>query len=481
MTSQEQDNMKRDTRWYDYILININYLALTTRSQTLAPLIIPVLVQQFLGDEGKGAAVGTIRLWALMAAVLAQALFGLLSDRSRSKFGRRRPYILFGSVSEVIVFMLIGFAAVTFDGNTGYMVLFVLYIISMLSANLGHAATQSLIPDLVPEEKRGMASGIKALFELPIPVILVAVLIAPQVAKNNLWLALGMTSIVVLLGAGLTMLVKEKPVTDDPAPIDWKSFLNLILMTVVFTAVILGMGEIVNSIGNLATRFDVNFLMVVAGILGMAVAVVIGVRLSITTALGFKETSQRKSYVWWVINRLAFMVGLTNLATFMVYFLQEKFSLVREAAAAPASQVTMLVGVFVLLLAIPTGWLSDRFGKKLLLVISGLVAAGGVAVLLLFPGMLAVYLAGGMIGAAAGIFYSANWALGTNLVPSENPGKYLGIQNLAGAGAGAIGAYLGGPIGDKGGYVILFAIYGCMFLLSALALLGIREPEVKTG
>jgi MFS family permease len=473
--------MKRDTRWYDYILININYLSLTTRSQALAPLIIPVLVQQFLGDEGKGAAVGTIRLWALMAAVLAQALFGLLSDRSRSKYGRRRPYILFGSLSEVVVFMLIGFAAVTFSGNTGYLVLFVLYIISMLSSNLGHAATQSLIPDLVPEEKRGMASGIKALFELPIPVILVAFLIAPQVAKNNLWLALGMTSIVVLLGAGLTMLVKEKPVTEDPAPIDWKAFLNLILMTVVFTAVILGTGEIVNSVGNLATRLEGNFLMVVAGILGMAVAVVIGVRLSITTALGFKETSQRRSYVWWVINRLAFMVGLTNLATFMVYFLQEKFSLVREAAAVPASQVTMLVGVFVLLLAIPTGWLSDRLGKKLLLVISGLIAAAGVAVLLLFPGMLAVYVAGGMIGAAAGIFYSANWALGTNLVPSETPGKYLGIQNLAGAGAGAIGAYLGGPIGDKGGYMILFAIYGCMFLLSALALLGIREPEVKTG
>ena len=78
------------------------------------------------------------------------------------------------------------------------------------------------------------------------------------------------------------------------------------------------------------------------------------------------------------------------------------------------------------------------------------------------------------IGAGVGLFYPANWALGTDIVPGEQAGRYLGISNLAGAGAGAVGAYIGGPIADNQGYVLLFAIFGALFLASSLALLGAR-------
>jgi hypothetical protein len=51
----------------------------------------------------------------------------------------------------------------------------------------------------------------------------------------------------------------------------------------------------------------------------------------------------------------------------------------------------------------------------------------------------------------------------------------LGLSNLAGAGAGAIGAYIGGPIADNTSYVLLMIIYGSMVLLSIFAVFGIRE------
>ena len=89
--------------------------------------------------------------------------------------------------------------------------------------------------------------------------------------------------------------------------------------------------------------------------------------------------------------------------------------------------------------------------------------------------MPAIYAGGSLIGAAMGLFYSASWALGTEIVPQDEAGRYLGLSNIAGAGAGAIGAYLGGPIGDEYGYVVLFVIYGAMFLLSILALAGVKE------
>ncbi|MDY6846520.1 MAG: hypothetical protein SVP52_05235, partial [Chloroflexota bacterium] len=79
---------------------------------------------------------------------------------------------------------------------------------------------------------------------------------------------------------------------------------------------------------------------------------------------------------------------------------------------------------------------------------------------------------------AIGFFYSASWALGTALVPREEAGRYLGIQNLAGAGAGAIGAYIGGPIGDGVGFTVLISIFGFLFLISTLALFGIKEKAI---
>ena len=51
--------------------------------------------------------------------------------------------------------------------------------------------------------------------------------------------------------------------------------------------------------------------------------------------------------------------------------------------------------------------------------------------------------------------------------------KVEGLANLAGAGAGAIGAYVGGPLADRTSYVLLFGVYATLFALSALTVRGI--------
>ena len=197
--------MNREIRWYDYITINIFYFGLTTRSQTLTPLIIPLLVQKFVGDAIKGAAYGNLRLWALMIAVLVQGLIGVFSDSSTSRLGRRRPFMLFGGISEVIVFIAIGIVAAKLDGDLGYWVLFATYILSMISSNIGHAAVQGLIPDIVPEEMYGRFSGVKAFFELPAPLIFVSFVITKLVEVQNIWGALLVLCGVVLVSTLIAM------------------------------------------------------------------------------------------------------------------------------------------------------------------------------------------------------------------------------------------------------------------------------------
>jgi MFS family permease len=220
------------------------------------------------------------------------------------------------------------------------------------------------------------------------------------------------------------------------------------------------------------------------GLVSMLVAVAVGVWFSVRISIGNKA-KENPSFTWWVINRLAFLVGAVNLSTFAIYFLQARLGYEKETAAAPASQLILFVGLFILLSTLPAGWLTDRIGEKHMVAIAGLVAVVGTIIALSIPSLPAIYVGGCIIGISAGLFYTANWALGTLLVPKQEAGRYLGISNLAGAGAGAVGAYIGGPIADfvtaqvpqiaGFGYVLIFTIYGLLFLFSVIALTQVKE------
>lgn len=478
--------MSRPLRWYDAISINIYYTGLMVIAQTMTPLVAPLLVQAFVGESQQGTYYGTLRLWSLMAALLAQALMGMLSDRSTHKLGRRRPFIFAGTLLDLVFIALIGFSA-GLEGLNGFWTLFVLLIFLQLSLNIGQGALQGLIPDLVPEDRRGFFSGVKALFEVPIPVILVSFTIGRMISAGQMWTALATAMGVLFLTMLVTITVPEKRLEGKQPPLDWAPIIRLGLMTALFTVVILGMGWLVRALGSLLVYTSLSNQLVGMGLLGFAtmlVAVAIGVYMSVSLSIG-KDAKENPSFTWWVINRLAYLVGSTNLSSFAIYFLQGRMGFAREAAAKPASQLILLVGVFILVLAVPSGWLADKFGRKPLVAIAGLTAALGVLVLILAPNMTVVYIGGVIVGAATGLFFTANWALGTMLAPKEEAGRYLGISNLAGAGAGAVGAYIGGPIADYFtvqvpsqpglGYVVLFAIYGGLFLFSVIALAGVKR------
>ena len=482
--------MNRMFHWYDYITINIYYLGLSTLSQTMAPLVVPLLVQQFIGEERKATLYGAIRLWGLMVALLAQALWGMLSDRSTARLGRRRPFIFLGTLADLGFIAAIGFSA-GLSGMSGYWLLFAMYLLLQVSSNAAQGAQQGLIPDLVPENRRGRFSAIKALFEVPLPVILVSFTVAKLIGAGNMWGGILLATGVLMLSMLLTMLVREEPLKETPPLLNWPPFVRLVLMTALFTVIILGMGEAIKYLTEslqLSARYSATtqFLIVgAAGLVAMAIAVGLGVWVSVRMSVG-QAARENPSFTWWVVNRLAFLVGAFNLSTFAVYFLQARLGLVKEAAAKPAATLMLFVGVFIMILALISGWLVDRFSHKRLVAIAGVVAALGTLIALLVPDLTVIYIGGCFIGAATGLFYTANWALGTELVPKEQAGRYLGISNLAGAGAGAVGAYIGGPIADYFtvhvpgvpglGYVLLFAIYGVLFLLSVVALGRVKEP-----
>ncbi len=495
--------MTRLIRWYDYITFNIYFFGRTTLSQTMG-LITPLLVQQFVGEAQKATYYGRFRLFTLMVALLAQAVMGMFSDRSTIAWGRRRPYVLVGTVVTAILTVLIGFTA-GLEGMTGFWVLFAIGLVQPVFSNMSQAAEQGIIPDLVPDEQRGRFSGVKALFEIPLPLILVAFTVGRLVAKGNLWAGILLAVGVLVLVMLLTMLVPETRFQEKPQPFNWWPLLRLFIMTVVFTVIILGSGEAVilvsSALKSITSPTILFIVMGLVGLIGMLFAVAIGVWLSVRISLSNSFLSfsrapspsqsvpqdidpKNPSFSWWVVNRLAFLVGAVNLSTFAIYFLQARLGYVKEAAAAPASQLILFVGVFILLSTLPAGWLTDRFGEKRMVAIAGLIAVVGTLTALSVASLPVIYVGGCIIGIAAGLFYTSNWALGTLLVPKAEAGRYLGISNLAGAGAGAVGAYIGGPIADfvtaqvpqvpGFGYVLLFSIYGLLFLFSVIALTRVK-------
>ena len=477
--------MKRPIRWYDFITINIYFLGLTTLSQTNG-LVFPLLVQKFVGETGQGSFFGTLRLWTLMVALLVQAGMGIVSDHSTLRWGRRRPFIFSGTLVDLIFIAAIGFS-IGLEGVGGYWFLFSTAILLSISSNVAQSAQQGLIPDLVPEDQRGRFSGVKALLELPIPLLLVSFTVARLISNGNIWggilVAMGVLTLVMLL----TMLVPEEPISTPPTSLDWNPFFRLLLMTALFTAIILGVGKSVKVLGdliyNIGSPTILFILMGLAGLLAMGIAVALGVWISVRLSLG-EADRQNLSFKWWVVNRLAYLVGAINLSSFAVFYLQARLGYVKERAAQPAAILMLIVGGFILVSTLPSGWLADRFGHKRLVALSGILASFGTLVAIIVPNLNVIYLGGSIIGVATGVFYTANWALGTEIVPRNEAGRFLGISNLAGAGAGAVGAYIGGPIADYFtlyvpdapglGYVLLFAIYGMLFLLSAIALFKIQ-------
>ena len=479
--------MKR-LRWYDYLTINLFWLGLNIRNTALGSIFMPYLVGIFAPEAIKNTALGAMRSAGLVIAMLVQPAAGLLSDRSTSRFGRRRPYILVGALFDCLFLAAIALSQT-------YWALLISVLLIQFSSNISHGPLQGLIPDLVPEDQRGRASAIKAIMEL-LPVILVGLTIAKMVGAGALDAAIFVTGASLLVVTLITMIfVKETPLQEKPITPFWPPMVRVLGMlggiAIGAVAGLLG-GGLVGGLAGLITLIfaeKATALSVgvgVGGAVAMVVAVVTGVWAGCLGTLG-KEARKQASFVWWIVNRLMFLAAVTSIQGSIFYFVMYAFKLTNEAASSLTGSLTSIIGIFIVLTALVSGWISDRIGRTRLVAISGIVAAAGNVLLLVtiwVPNLTIVYIAGTIIGLATGLFMTANWALGTDLVPDSEAGRYLGISNLAGAGAGIIGAGIGGLVADyinhyyMGlGYFAIFAAYALLFALSTVTLLGMREVK----
>jgi MFS family permease len=172
-------------------------------------------------------------------------------------------------------------------------------------------------------------------------------------------------------------------------------------------------------------------------------------------------------------------MALTTLQTFMLYYLQDVAGLINPAAAT--ADLLIVVGVTMIAIVYPTGYLSDRVGRKPIGIAAGILGASGTALLLLSHRYEYILIYGGIIGIAAGAFYSSNWALATDLALRGEEARYLGLTNLATAGGAALARLIGPAIDyfnaqSAGmGYTVMLLACSAYFLIGAALLFKVKR------
>lgn len=489
--------MRSEKRWFELLGLNGYQLGLSMASNVINPLLLPALVLLFMPPEMKNTYTALVYVTGLAVAMFVQPVMGMLSDRCASKLGRRRPFILWGALLNSLFLLLVGaslffqqsplndFFRSSLGVSASLVVLIAGVVLLQFSSNISQAGQQGLIPDVVPENQRGRASGIKSVMEM-IPAALV-LLISPLLDRQQFWAVIFILIAFYLLTMAWTVLsTKEQPLTEKPARPQGRPILRMLLLTVIFVGVTqLALWMVKSCARWLPVETTALWLRVglvgLAGLVAMAGSIFIGVYFGAQVGIG-AEARNQKSFIWWVVTRLMFLAAIGSTRNFAMFFVNDVLQVPNPATVT--TYLTAVIFVFLLITSLLGGYLSDKMGRKKLLFAAGLLAFTGTALLTFSTTIPMVMAAGAFLGLGTGTFMSANWALGTDLVPAKDAGRYLGISNLAGAGAGIVGSSIGGPLADYFnsiqpglGYPVIFALYGGLFFLSALLLPKINPAD----
>ncbi len=170
-----------------------------------------------------------------------------------------------------------------------------------------------------------------------------------------------------------------------------------------------------------------------------------------------------------VAARFLFLLGIYAVGRFLLLFVADRFDLGADAAGAEAGTVLALLALVTVAASVPGGWLTDRVGRRPLMLVGGLLAATGIALLATATSVETLLLFGALMALGSAAFGSASWATLADLTASADAGRLLGLANLGTAGAAAAAGIFGLLI-DAGGFGPTFLIAAaCSLAGGALA------------
>jgi MFS family permease len=420
--------------WRGMLVLSSFWFAIAYTMQPLGGNIIPLLVTRFthpmtahLGPLSIPVDVNTyvaiLDTFGAAFAIVWQPAIGALSDISRSRIGRRRPFIAIGVVGDVIFLTIIAFV-------TSYWMLLVVYIFFQMASNTAQGPYQGMLPDQVPADQRGEASGYYGAMNMIGTIFGFIVVGAILIPTHHLRIAILSLPLVILIAGSLVFFgVPDRRITRTSSqPIARSIFLSFAI-----------------------------------------------------------DARKYRDFAWLMVSRLFFLMAPVGISTYALNFIRFTFHYSEGKASLYSSALQAVVVVFAAVMSLTAGFLAERYGKKRLVSAACLIGAVGSALLIFAPSLIWILAFGVVVGISLGVFLSVDWAFMTDLIPKAEAGRYMGVSNIATASAGFIARPILGPIIDgfnnnrtsSVGYRVMFGIVTGFYLIAFLTLRPVREIKVE--
>jgi MFS family permease len=376
-------------------------------------LLLPLQVEHMDKANKIGILGIGLGLTALLPLVITP-IAGALSDRTASRFGRRRPWIFVGAILSALAL-----TSMMLAGNI--VILFIGWGFFQIGSNLILATLTAILPDQVPETQRGAVSGIVG---LGYPVGIIVGGVVPALLDPSI-------SYIVIIAILLFVLIPYSLFLHDKIlPREYIASFDLWVFL---------------------KKFWIN---------------------------PRKHPDFGWAWLTRFLTLLAYIMSISNLLYYLQYYLNSQHLFSDQQMLQKASTVQIITTLVMIVSIVIGGLLSDRFQRrKIFVVIAGVIMALALFIYGFLPLWTMILVAAGLLGFGLGMYISVDLALVTQVLPSaDDRGKDLGIISIANtlpqSLAPLVAAFI---ITQFHSYPILFSATALVILLGGILIQPIKS------
>jgi len=359
-------------KWGLVVSLGLVFFVLFALFAAILGVLLPNQIQD-IDPAGKTAALGIVFAITSVFSTITTPVAGALSDRTRSRFGRRTPWIVAGSLIGGVATILI-----PHGGNIVGITTF--WVLATISLNCMLPVITTVVADRFRPSERGTVSGVVG---ATMTAGLSAGTIFGGLLAAHLFLAYAILGSGVMIACTLFVLFNPEP----PLPADFGRPPPFRL-------------------GSFLREFWIS-------------------------------PREHPDFAWAFFGRFSIYMGYQAILTYLLYILEDHIGLSQADANAMIARMSSVTLVALIVSSLSSGWLADRLGRlKPLVFIAGLLMALAVVAPLAsrsIPGMFGYAV---LIGLGYGAFMSVDLALMTHVLPprpagEDATGKDLGILTTA--------------------------------------------------
>ncbi len=403
-----------------FFILGANFVWLAYNS-----VLLPTLVEK-VNMPYRGPIVGALGFVGSVIGITVSLLAGIVSDHTSSRWGKRTPGILVGTL---IGLPFIALAAIFYPPGISAIVLS--FFGMQIFTNIAQGAWFPLLVDVVPENQRGLASGLGGFMTL-VGVALGIVVVTLLNQTNQTDVALWLLAVVFAASGVVNALVirgYDKPAENHKGPLRlWQLFKAI---------------------------FHVRTLV--------------------------------PAFFWVAISAFLGHMGINSLQFFARFFFETYFP-----AISPDYGFRVMGGInllFTMLSAFAAGVLSDRIGRHKLILVGMFVSAAATLLMGIVGNFTFFMIIAAVRSIATGPIVAVMPALASDLSPADEAGQYMAYNNISTGFSGALASLVFGAVltqATKTGFLILFILSALLFLAGGVVYLikvprNVPASQLKNG